>query len=230
MKNYYEILEVDKNASQEVIEKAYKILAKKYHPDLKDNEVKRKYEEKMKNINEAYSVLSNSFKRREYDEFLQNENTPNRSSQNVQDEGVSREEYQNILRENYELKQKMNTIKKQSTNKNRNVANISNDNSQNADKGTIGNMGKILKEQIKGVMQPNHNTTNMQNNINEERKTKHDFKFYLIIVLIITLVCLVGFLIYQIPPVKVFFDNLYQENIIFQAIVDIIKNTITAEF
>ena len=34
MKNYYEILEVDKNASEEVIEKAYKTLAKKYHPDL----------------------------------------------------------------------------------------------------------------------------------------------------------------------------------------------------
>ena len=37
MKNYYEILEVDKNASEEVIEKAYKTLAKKYHPDLQNN-------------------------------------------------------------------------------------------------------------------------------------------------------------------------------------------------
>ena len=48
MKKYYEILEVDKNASQEVIEKAYKTLAKKYHPDLQQGSMKQQYAEKMK--------------------------------------------------------------------------------------------------------------------------------------------------------------------------------------
>ena len=48
MKNYYEILEVDKNASQEVIEKAYKALAKKYHPDLQQSQMQQQYAEKMK--------------------------------------------------------------------------------------------------------------------------------------------------------------------------------------
>ena len=43
VKNYYEILEVDRKASSEVIEKAYKTLVKKYHPDLQENE---KQEEK----------------------------------------------------------------------------------------------------------------------------------------------------------------------------------------
>ena len=43
MKKYYEILEVDKNASQEVIEKAYKTLAKKYHPDLQQGSKKQEY-------------------------------------------------------------------------------------------------------------------------------------------------------------------------------------------
>ena len=37
MKNYYEILQVNENASQEIIEKAYKVLAKKYHPDLQND-------------------------------------------------------------------------------------------------------------------------------------------------------------------------------------------------
>ena len=37
MKNYYEILEINENASQEVIEKVYKVLVKKYHPDLQEN-------------------------------------------------------------------------------------------------------------------------------------------------------------------------------------------------
>ena len=56
MKNYYEILEVDKNASEEVIEKAYKTLAKKYHPDLQNNS---NCQDKMRQINEAYEILSN---------------------------------------------------------------------------------------------------------------------------------------------------------------------------
>ena len=44
-KNYYEILEVDKNASAEVIEKAYKALVKKYHPDLQEEKNKALAEE-----------------------------------------------------------------------------------------------------------------------------------------------------------------------------------------
>ena len=58
-KNYYKILEVDFNASPEVIEKAYKTLAKKYHPDLQEENQKVIAGEKLKEINEAYEVLSN---------------------------------------------------------------------------------------------------------------------------------------------------------------------------
>jgi len=56
--NYYEILEVDKNASPEIIKKAYNTLAKKYHPDLQSEESKKQSEELLKKINEAYEVLS----------------------------------------------------------------------------------------------------------------------------------------------------------------------------
>ena len=63
MKNYYEILEVDRNASKEIIEKAYKTLAKKYHPDVQEQNLKNIAEEKMKLINEAYSVLSDEIKK-----------------------------------------------------------------------------------------------------------------------------------------------------------------------
>ena len=67
MKNYYEILEVDKKASKEVIEKAYKALAIKYHPDLKEGAEKKASETKMMEINEAYNVLSDEVRRAEYD-------------------------------------------------------------------------------------------------------------------------------------------------------------------
>ncbi len=70
MKNYYEILEVDQKASKEVIEKAYKVLAKKYHPDLQEEKNKKRAEEKIKNLNEAYEILSDVNKKAKYDEKL----------------------------------------------------------------------------------------------------------------------------------------------------------------
>ena len=69
MKTLYELLEVSENASKEIIEKAYKVLAKKYHPDLQAEGEKLEAEKKMKQINEAYEVLSDKQKRQMYDQF-----------------------------------------------------------------------------------------------------------------------------------------------------------------
>ncbi len=67
--NYYEILEVDENATQEEIKKAYKNLAKKYHPDkAKGEKEKKEFNEKMIQINKSYEILSNENKKRNYDE------------------------------------------------------------------------------------------------------------------------------------------------------------------
>ena len=73
MENYYRILELDQYASQETIEKVYKLLVKKYHPDLQSEDAKHIYEEKIKKINEAYDVLSNPEKRKQYDNSLSND-------------------------------------------------------------------------------------------------------------------------------------------------------------
>lgn len=63
MKDFYRILEVDRKASIDVIEKAYKVLAKKYHPDLQTTqEAKKIAEEKIKTINEAYEILKDEEK------------------------------------------------------------------------------------------------------------------------------------------------------------------------
>lgn len=66
-KNYYEILGVEKNASQDDIKKAYLKLAKKYHPDLNPGDATAG--EKLKEVNEAYEVLSDQTKRSNYDNF-----------------------------------------------------------------------------------------------------------------------------------------------------------------
>lgn len=71
-RDYYEILGVDKNASQKEIKSAYRKLAKKYHPDLNQNDPDA--QEKLKEVNEAYEVLSDKDKKKKYDTFGSNYN------------------------------------------------------------------------------------------------------------------------------------------------------------
>lgn len=66
-KDYYKILGVDKGASNDDIKKAYRNLAKKYHPDLNPDDDKA--QDKFKDINEAYEVLGDEQKRKKYDTF-----------------------------------------------------------------------------------------------------------------------------------------------------------------
>ena len=68
LKDLYEILGVNKNATDEEIKKAYKKLAKKYHPDLNRDDPKTA-EQKMKEINVAYNILKDPQKRAQYDQF-----------------------------------------------------------------------------------------------------------------------------------------------------------------
>lgn len=131
MKNYYEILEVSSKASQEVIEKSYKVLAKKYHPDVQTGTNRYLAEETLKDINEAYSVLSDIHLRqaydREYSKMYGNKNEDNNYSM------YNYNKYNNI-EENEEPHYQP---KREKVNRNKTKAN-------NSGTGIIGLIGNII--------------------------------------------------------------------------------------
>ena len=68
-RDYYEVLGVSRDADISTIKKAFRTLAKKYHPDVADPKHKHEAEDKFKEVNEAYEVLSDPKKRKLYDQF-----------------------------------------------------------------------------------------------------------------------------------------------------------------
>ncbi len=87
MKNYYEILEVNEKASQDTISKVFKMHMKKWHPDLYQGEEKIVAENKTKELSEAYNILSDENKRKEYDTELSQQNlTTNYEIENLRQE------------------------------------------------------------------------------------------------------------------------------------------------
>lgn len=187
-KTYYEILEVDKNASNEIIKKAYSTLAKKYHPDLQPENNKNIAEEKFKLINEAYEILSDEQKRKQYDSTITINTVPI-------------EQYNTIVLENQELKNIINEMHKKYLN-NRYIINsvpTSNNIPNNNYSNTINNSNNI-----------NSNSYQRNKNYNNIRKSNNIFfnKIKTLFSLFLTLI-IVYFLL-KIP----FIHNLIFKNII----------------
>ena len=98
--DYYDILLISRSASAEEIQKAYRTLAKKYHPDVYDGD-KDFAEEQMKFINEAYSVLSDPQARKEYDQKL-NETENKSNSESSSKEHNADNTYNNVQNAEHE--------------------------------------------------------------------------------------------------------------------------------
>lgn len=116
-KNYYDILNIPKNATEKDIKKAYKKLASKYHPDKnvgKSKEEITKNEKTFKEISEAYEVLSNPEKRKEYDLYGETENF----SHHFSGSDFKKEDFFNFGAEDF-MESVFSNFKKDFSNKNR---------------------------------------------------------------------------------------------------------------
>lgn len=207
MKNFYEILEINENASQEIVEKAYKVLVKKYHPDLQtDLEQKHQCEIKIKEINEAYETLSNNELRLAYDEKLK------------------QEQYEKLRSAvQYQVdKQQAQKVQPQATNINPNM-NISNQNQQlNNERKIDKQFEKDYRDAVNQAYQDAY--VKQLKDMGYRIKYKKTPKEIIKTIIVIAVTILIIFLILQLPPVKSFFKDLYDSNSIFKSIVDFFTN------
>src|SRR5436309_10757025 len=89
--DYYEILGVNKKATEEEIKKAYRKLARKYHPDLNPNDTEAN--KKFQQINEANEVLSDAEKRKKYDKYGENWQHDEEHEQYTRQQQQNRQQY-----------------------------------------------------------------------------------------------------------------------------------------
>lgn len=214
METLYDILEVSRKASKEVIEKAYKTLAKKYHPDLQTAENKEYAEKRMKEINEAYDILSNEEKRKEYDYKLENE-----------EEKQRQQEYQkNVGYENSNV---------QSTNYTGNNVNSSNNssnyNNTNFDwRKAYANLSpkeqrKIMKEvQKEANAEYRKQYEDYFRSLGFKVKHKWTFKDFLTVILVIGALAIIVGVLWLIPPTHEYMLNLYNTNLIVRIFTDVV--------
>ncbi len=197
--NYYDILEINKNASPEIIEKAYKTLVKKYHPDLQQNNYKNNYEEKIKKINEAYETLSNPEKKYNYDLYLKKFE-------------ISKDEYNKLYNENINLKNEINYLKN-------NLFQIKNNLNHFDNKNQF-----VQRKHYPFNLTYNNDYKTSFNNINLKNNYKNFFKNILAIFLTILFFIILIFILWNIPFTKNYFINLYNNNDALKLIINIFFN------
>lgn len=205
-KNYYDILEVNKNASPEIIEKAYKTLIKKYHPDLQENKLKNEYEEKIKKINEAYEILSDTEKRRIYNLNLKNTE-------------FSIDDYNNLYNENFNLKKEINYLKNKINN------NSYNNLQKNTYDNSLNNIENEINKKINNAVNKAYYDAYIQDLKNRGYKIKYKktLRDFIALILTLLIITLISFILWHIPFINNYLINLYNENTALQFIINLFK-------
>ena len=227
-KNYYDILQINQNASPEIIDKAYKTLAKKYHPDLQEENNKKEAEEILKEINEAYGILSDPNKKALYD-------------QNLKNETISQEDYDEIYEENQNLKNAINNMQNSRyTNSRSNSVNDINNNinphnynqnnnqdfeeMQRAQELEYQKQQLAYQQQLEQARQKAYHDAYIQDlkNRGYRIKYKKSIKDYIKGIISILIVIVILIILWHIPFIQNFFIKFYEENEIINNTVDFI--------
>lgn len=212
MKNYYEELEVSRNASKEVINRAYKVLAKKYHPDT-TTENKQFAEERFKKISEAYEILSNDQKRAEYNKTLQPEIDSDKYNKILQDNRLLSKELQNLKNQLNNVNTQKKTYSAPPKSNNSNPSRISNN--YNTNQNTYYTQPNY--NQNNSYYPPRQTVYRKQYSFLDEIKYKLKEigkKIFAIIITILIMISALGVL-YIIPTTRNFLVNDLQLGMIF---------------
>lgn len=196
MKNYYEILEVDIHASKEIIDKAFKVLAKKYHPDTQEENKKVWAESKFKEINEAYEILSNEEKRKEY---------------NTELEYAKNSKHEALLIQNENLKKLVEQLRHELENKTTPTDNF---NYTNYETQYYNNSDTQYKNPFQKVY------------YTYSTSTRHREKDLLAFIITVALIIFIGYILWTIPFTKNYLINLYENNAPLKSLFDSIFNII----
>lgn len=205
MLNLYEILEVSEKASKEVIEKAYRVLAKKYHPDLQLEENIKDAENKMKQINEAYEILSNDEKRKQYDIELQN----------IKKEQKRREQ---IEIQNNQQKTYNEHIRQQEMYNNQKIRNEQIDYEKEVKRQEYNNNQKLQNEMKRAYAQAYNDYWRSKGYKIKEPWT---LKRFIELLKVIGILAIIIAVIWFFPPTHKLIIDFYEQNEIIQTIVNI---------
>lgn len=205
MDTLYDILEVSRKASKEVIDKAYKTLAKKYHPDLQTSENREYAEEMMKKINDAYDILSNEEKRSAYDRKLEEQ----------EEQAIH---YENMNYSN----QNQNNIYRQQTVENESKSDEFDWRSQFANLSPKEKKRLIKKIEKEANEEYRKQYEDYFRSLGFRIKHRWTFKDFLIIGLVILALAFIFLILWLIPPTHEWLLKLYNDNFVVNLFVRII--------
>ena len=208
MSNLYEVLEVSEKASKEIIEKAYKVLAKRYHPDLQEEKDKKQAEEKMKQINEAYTILIDDEKRKAYD---------------IELNAKRQEEIQRKMQENTKVNNEITRVEQEVFNDLQNANMKRQKEEQDKINRKLEEEQKSNMEKLQADLQRTYSNAynNYLRSLGYKIKEPWTLKRFIELMKVLIILAVIIIFIWFFPPTHKLIIDFYEQNVVLKFIIDI---------
>lgn len=208
MSNLYEVLEVSEKASKEIIEKAYKVLAKRYHPDLQEEKDKKQAEEKMKQINEAYTILIDDEKRKAYD---------------IELNAKRQEEIQKKMQENTKVNNEITRVEQEVFNDLQNANMKRQKEEQDKINRKLEEEQKSNMEKLQADLQRTYSNAynNYLRSLGYKIKEPWTLKRFIELMKVLIILAVIIIFIWFFPPTHKLIIDFYEQNVVLKFIIDI---------